>query len=280
MQKIHRNLKHKLVILLLLVPLCVLTACQKKQTDSTESIEHLSESFLKTAEEGDEFLLGVFEQDNDPKNGWEDIEWVVLEKGDGYLTAISKYVIECMPFNESEEWIAIDWETCSLREWLNGDFYNEAFTDEEKAFISLTDLENAGSEYFGLSGGNDTQDYVYLIDKDTIEYLYEDIKIGISKITIGNESLESYISQPTEYEPLVARFTESAKQKCISVWGGLSDYSEVEKESGENCCYWWTRSKGDKEYSMLEVTMAGGITSCPAMSESVGVRPMISVQLN
>lgn len=34
----------------------------------------------------------------------------------------------------------ITWEQCTLRAWLNGDFCNEAFTEEEKAAILVSDL--------------------------------------------------------------------------------------------------------------------------------------------
>ena len=57
---------------------------------------------------------------------------------------------------------ASDWETSSLRKWLNNDFYNTAFTDLEKAQVGISHLENKSR---GLSkyDGADTYDRIFVI---------------------------------------------------------------------------------------------------------------------
>lgn len=237
----------------------------------------LSNDFLKTAEEGDSFLLGKYEQDNNLDNGFEDIEWVILEKGRDFFTAITKYSIECMPYNDS--WEPTDWESCDIREWLNQDFYNTAFTQEEKNFIPYTDLENTGNEHFGLSGGNGTKDYVFLLDIETIQYLYEDYTIVTAKITSEyNESMKVTMSTLSEYEPLKAQYTEYAKQKYIASLPPYMNYEELyEDEYGKNSGYWWLRNKGDQDNMVLEITPKGGLFgSNPAVSAQ-GIRPVITV---
>lgn len=81
---------------------------------------------------GDEFTLGTYEQDNDLSNGAEDIEWIVLEKvNDNEYLCISKYVLDAQTFGKDGLEIRIRWSTSQLREWLNNDFYNTAFTDSD-----------------------------------------------------------------------------------------------------------------------------------------------------
>lgn len=81
---------------------------------------------------GDEFTLGTYEQDNDLSNGAEDIEWIVLEKvKDNQYLCISKYVLDAQIFGKDGLEIRNRWSTSQLREWLNKDFYNTAFTDSD-----------------------------------------------------------------------------------------------------------------------------------------------------
>lgn len=82
---------------------------------------------------GDEFTLGTYEQDNNTGNGAEDIEWIVVEKkGDNEYLCVSKYVLDAQVFGKDGLEIRNRWSTSHLREWLNKDFYNTAFTSADK----------------------------------------------------------------------------------------------------------------------------------------------------
>ena len=75
---------------------------------------------------GNSVSFGSYEQDNNPANGKEEIEWIVLDvQGDRSLL-ISKYALDCKKYNT--EWTDGTWESCSLRKWLNSDFLNAAFS--------------------------------------------------------------------------------------------------------------------------------------------------------
>lgn len=129
---------------------------------STEIIESTTEPTVKESNQtlserlggklyvGDEFTLGTYEQDNDLKNGAEDITWVVLEKtGENAYLCISKYVLDAQPFHNQEYYgadywsddddiVYNNWGTSSLRLWLNNDFFNTAFTSEDQKNITDT----------------------------------------------------------------------------------------------------------------------------------------------
>jgi hypothetical protein len=64
------------------------------------------------------------------------------------------------PYNV--EWESITWETCTLRQYLNGEFYN-SFRDNEKAMIAETRNVNTDNPGYGTEGGNDTIDRVFLL---------------------------------------------------------------------------------------------------------------------
>ena len=116
---------------------------------------------IKNLSVGNEFYLGTYEQDNDLSNGKENIVWQVLKVENGRALAISKYGLDTKLFNDT--YAAVTWETCSLRKWLNGEFYQNAFSDSEKAVILETTITNPSSSEYGTSGGNNTTDKVFLL---------------------------------------------------------------------------------------------------------------------
>ena len=94
---------------------------------------------------GDTIVFGHYEQDNKKENGAEPIEWIVQNTDDNTILLLSKYVLDCLPYNDADE--ETSWETCSLRRWLNEQFISDAFTEYEAAGISEVYLQNGGSEH-------------------------------------------------------------------------------------------------------------------------------------
>ena len=91
----------------------------------------------------------------DDKNK-EAIEWKVLAKENGKILLISKYALDCKPYNENS--CNITWEECTLRKWLNSDFINNAFSEEEQQIIALTKNDTKGSRT--------TEDKVFLLSTE------------------------------------------------------------------------------------------------------------------
>ena len=99
----------------------------------------------------------------------DDLEWIVLTKDNESVTLLSKYVIDNKLYNDSIG--NITWENCSLRTWLNNDFYNVAFSDSDKVYILQTDVINEANPSYDTPGGNDTKDKVYLMSvSEVINY--------------------------------------------------------------------------------------------------------------
>ena len=67
---------------------------------------------------GDIITIGRYPQnDDDP----EPIEWIVLQKDGKRAFLLSRYVLDAIPYEESHD--KVTWEECTLRAWLNDDFY-------------------------------------------------------------------------------------------------------------------------------------------------------------
>ena len=84
--------------------------------------------------------------------------WYIIGKSDNGVTLLMEKSFTDKAYNDSYE--EVTWENCSLRTYLNGDFYN-SFSDEDKAKIAKT--TNTNPDNGSVSGGNATEDYIYLL---------------------------------------------------------------------------------------------------------------------
>lgn len=119
---------------------------------------------LAGAEVGDIITFGRYEQDNYLNNGQEAIAWLVLDKQDGRLMLMSVYALDCKPYNTTDT--SVTWATCTLRTWLNKDFYVTAFTELERQLIPQVPVTAEANPYYNNDPGADTYDYVYLLSAD------------------------------------------------------------------------------------------------------------------
>jgi len=90
-------------------------------------------------------------------------EWLVLEQRNGKALLLMQDVLETRPYNESG--MDTTWEACTLRMWLNGQFY-EKFNEADRAKIVETDVvnnDNAQGDEGKVDGGGDTRDRVFLL---------------------------------------------------------------------------------------------------------------------
>ena len=107
---------------------------------------------------------------------YEPLTWRVLDPSEGYV--MCNQIIDSQAYqnfiyyNGSQYYnskgctnYASDWVTSSLRQWLNNDFYNTAFSAEEKEQIGTSYLENR-STYSSVYNSANTYDKIYLISHD------------------------------------------------------------------------------------------------------------------
>ena len=99
-------------------------------------------------------------------------DWRVLDRQDGKIFIISDIVIEYRQYHHSKT--KVTWEQCDLRGYLNSQFY-DTFSDEEKAQIIKTTLSTNNNPWYKPGqGGNDTEDYVFLLSVEEVVKYFGD----------------------------------------------------------------------------------------------------------
>ena len=191
---------------------------------------------------GDSVFFGRYETDNDTENGYEPIEWIVLEKDADKALLISLYCLDAFPFSFEGE---ASWSESYIRTWLNEDLVNAVFTEEEKAAVCTTEVMTAPNSEFGTDGGPDTTDSLFLLSEEEAKKYF------------------AYDGART------ARPTEFARAKGAAV-----------DENGN--CWWWLRTKGADQASLLEVSGTGamGTEGGSIYNGEHGVRPAMWVNVS
>ena len=217
---------------------------------------------------GDIIILGTYEQDNDLTNGPEPIEWQYIGDRDGHKLLLSKYVLEGKAYQDGGG--DITWENCTLRKWLNNDFYNTAFSVEDKKKIETAHNENPNSyelyEYlntdsktYGAEGGNTTEDKVFLLSwteaRDYLDGKRENAGVGTEKYS------PKILIRPTAY----------AEAQDL---GTAPDNYPPEMKG---CCWWWLRSPGQAQNSAMAGGFHGFLTTANVDVDFGGVCPVILI---
>ena len=138
------------------------STAQESNTVKTdeETLQTEIVSSFSNLQVGQTITFGYFEQDNNIDNGSEPIEWEVLDVKEGKALIISKYSLVHKKYHGS--WANVNWKTCSLRKWLNGDFLEVAFGSyDQKMIVSTTVILDEDLE--GIKQDNNTTDKVFLL---------------------------------------------------------------------------------------------------------------------
>ena len=199
--------------------------------------------------------FGAYEQDGDPENGAEPIEWIVIGERYGGLVLMSKYALDAAPYNTFRT--DVTWETCTLRARLNDDFYNAAFSPTEQARIVPVTLENEDNPVHAVDGGRATQDRVWLL--------------AIKEVTdqFGAGSAYGY-------------FTDDASRMCAPTEYALARHayqSAAYSVNGVAACFCWLRSPGDSAEDAACIDTDGSVYTYGdfVSSDIIGVRPVVVV---
>ena len=142
------------------------------------------------AEEPEQITMGRYnhaDSEYDPLA----LDWLLMDVSEdgtkGLL--VSFYTLEVRQFNLYKN---CTWETSEIREWLNGIFYEQAFSEEEKQIILTTVVYNDASHNVSgwqTDGGRTTQDKVFLLSaseymryfKNVLNFPYTDHAKSVAK---------------------------------------------------------------------------------------------------
>lgn len=213
----------------------------KDSAEIAKSIyDRYKNELLQSAQIGDCVYFGVYEQDNVKENGKENIEWIVLDKSDDKLFVISKYVLDCQVYNATSE--DVTWEASTLRYWINTDFVNAAFSNDEIAMIANTAVSADDNPRYNVNQGSITQDKLFIL---------------------STEEAKQY-------------FDSNDMRKCQA-----TNYAKSSGATNAGCA-WWLRTIGKYQNYASHIWQIGGVNdsgSCVNESD-IGVRPAMWIELS
>lgn len=179
----------------------------------------------------------------------EPVRWRVLYvKGDDAFLLADKN-LDSQPFHTKKE--SASWETCTLRAWLNHDFYDMAFNEKEKSAIRSTDVVTEN----GIDNKG-TSDKVYLLS-----------------VAEATNPLYGFSSRLDDSGTRAAQNTEYAKGR-----GALTDDAVLSAGNG----WWWLRSPGADPASAVSVGYYGKIfgDGFDVSYRKDAVRPVLHLNLS
>lgn len=202
------------------------------------------------------------QKDNDyhPNNvyyfKYEPLTWRVLDPDEGYIMCDN--VIDSQPYQnfvirkdgklynskDCTNYVS-DWETCSLRQWLNKTFYNTAFSREEKMLIGTTFLENNSPD--GTWFGTDTGDKIFILSFDDV------------------------INSAYGFDSSKSEFDKARKLKG-------TDYSKCQGVYiSQGYPHWWLRTPGNAEAVYLVSSYGWAALGLGVYGTGVGVVPALKL---
>lgn len=184
------------------------------------------------------------------------IEWLVLARDGNKALLISRYWLDAQPYNTDHT--SVTWETCTLRTWLNVTFYNKAFSSDEQAALLTTSVDNGknqGYSKWSTSGGNNTEDKVFLLS-----YAEANKYFGVTYDNISNT--KSRVA-PTAYAIAHGTWTSSSNKTA----------------DGTDAGWWWLRSPGNYQDFAAVVDTDGSLRNITVNYVSGSVCPALWVNI-
>lgn len=250
------------------------TSALERTTEVSKSVPS-NPSYENGCSEYDIVTFGSYYQEDTNQDGVIDtqdeklpIKWRVLSQkvGEDSTTyrLISEDILDFQPFHDTKE--TVTWEDCSLRQWLNQDFYQTAFNAMEQNAISST--LNYNYDY-QLVLGTATQKELLSVTSDKVSLL--DLCNDAISPELGfrppyaqhNDWTYSYsrVSKPTKY-------AVSHNQENLKYLPYCNDYT-----------VWHFRSMYSSDNENIVVSERGLAYKTESLTAYYGVRPVIYVNI-
>lgn len=164
--------------------------------------------------------------------------WKVLDITNGTALLLADKCIDSKSYND--ELIGGTWESCSLRRWLNDNFYNRAFNDDDRARIPRVRVRCTWNPEYDTDPGEDTYDFVFC----------------------------------PSYDEILKYFRKQASRKCRP-----TEYAAETGRLDVKGCAYWLRSPGSAPDSATVVGNDGSFHVVGVSRDDVAVRPALYVRL-
>jgi len=155
--------------------------------------------------------------------------WRVLDMHDGRALLLSDKIVEQKEYHEKYE--PVTWESCTLRKYLNGEFYNQ-FSENERLQIAETVIPNKENQWFNFGSSGDTEDKIFLLSiEETVRYFGDS-----GQLRGKNPNTKYYIDDA---------FNDTRKALLLG-------------NNADSC--WWLRTSGNSLNFAASVTANGRIS--------------------
>lgn len=158
--------------------------------------------------------------------------WRILDIKNNTALIITEYIIEQRSYHDAYK--DITWAGCSLRKYLNGEFY-DSFSVADKSRIIPVINKNPDNQWYGSKGGADTRDSIFLLSIEEVVCQY----FGDSSSKLQNRG------------------------KNQNYWFQRKDENNSKRitrlEGMEWCSWWWLRSPGRVNVKAVYVHGDGNI---------------------
>ena len=239
----------------------------------------------KCLEKGSVVIFGKYEQDGNVENGPEPIEWIVLNNVNNRLVLLSKFVLTHKPVHSVEK--RFEWPDSELCSWLNNEFYNTSFDENEKK-----QMHKVGNNVFFLD--NYLGDYVVIpCFKDLEDLDYYWLKTYAVPSDVKAKELIDFDGKPfilprdndgkiSEKDVMYYRFgcREDQPKVLTSAIDNISDTDKVYCPTG----YWVNHPAGNMEKRGSDFNRfyyryfdENGFINSAAAKLYNGVRPVICI---
>ena len=197
---------------------------------------------------GEKIQIGRYPQGD--KGEVEPLIWKVLEVSDtdGRVLLITDKLIETKAYHEKIE--EVSWKECALRRWLNRNFIDIAFTEEELNMIERVQNKSSYITTYGLRDEEVAEDRVFIL---------------------SSEEVSKYLIYAVD------------RVAVMSSWANKNSSRRANAENvqdGSRIGWWWIRSSGYFNPFVKYVDAHGNIREWGNIKTSVGfVRPAIWIKL-
>ena len=145
------------------------------------------------------------------------IDWRVLAVEDDKALLISDKILEKRKYNNGFT-LGMTWEKCTLRKYLNGEFYNSL--GEDKSKIAETKNSNPGNQWYKTHGGNATTDKIFLLGiEEAVKYFGDSGQLNNRPTIISNFIDDKYNSART------AKYKNEASWWWLRSPGGNTNFA-------------------------------------------------------
>jgi len=184
-----------------------------------------------------------------------DYDWRVLEVEKDKVLILSEAILEQRAYHPC--YAGVTWENSKMRQYLNGEFLNN-FDPADKDKILETRVTNPDNLWYGITGGNDTFDKVFILNLDEVDRYFGDSGDYLNKRRKKYDNGQ-WIADDDGW-----------------ILSNIHDSSRVAKHNGL-ASFWWLRSPGYSDCTVAYVSTTGNI---PPNGDRVcigrgGVRPAL-----